>query len=761
MTPSANDWPLVSCIMPTFNRRPFVPGAIRSFLRQDFPNKELVIVDDGTDAIGDLVPADPRVRYIRLSRRATVGSKRNLACEEARGSLIAHWDDDDWHAPRRLRCQVEALLEDGGDLCGLKTLLFYDTRNGRAWRYDYPDGHRPWLSGSSMLYTRDFWRKHPFPEVDAGEDTQFVRRADSRRLAILADFTIHVSIIHGRNVSPKQTGGAWWQPYPAEEVRQLIGEDWGADSQGVPAMPPQSAALEAPMEPTTPPGPTPIRNIFACLVHESPECVADLVRNLRHLDPNSAVLLYNGSPDPNLLDGAIPFELLGAVLHPSPRPMRWGRLHDFALDCMRFALVHLPFDTLTIVDSDQLALRPGYSSRLTAFLAEESGVGLLSNSPELQGPCTRVQPARVAHAEIDLWRPFLRRFPDGESKFVHWGFWPSTVFTAGSARDLVRLFDEDEQLHRIFGETRIWATEEVVLPTLVALLGYRVVANPCSYDFVRYRTPYSVQQLEAALGRPDVFWAHPIPRRLEDPLRKHIRGRFHDYHEITPTPVGVPAPSGRQVGTSTPPPFLRALPILSRMKKIEGWLDEDEADLLIGATVRALGEHPQARAIVEVGSYCGRATVVLGSVVKAIRPSARVWSVDPHDGKQGTADRYIQVGPSLEKLRSNVDAAGLDDVVEIVRAAAPQVEWKECIALLLIDGLHDHASVSSDFSHFEPWLAEGGYVAFHDYAAYYPGVAAFVNELLAAGRYQRMALAGTMIVLRKMTQPSADEAEAT
>ncbi len=70
-------------------------------------------MDDGTDAIGDLVPADPRVRYIRLSRRATVGSKRNLACEEARGSLIAHWDDDDWHAPRRLRCQVEALLEDG------------------------------------------------------------------------------------------------------------------------------------------------------------------------------------------------------------------------------------------------------------------------------------------------------------------------------------------------------------------------------------------------------------------------------------------------------------------------------------------------------------------------------------------------------------------------------------------------------------------------------------------------------------------------
>jgi glycosyltransferase involved in cell wall biosynthesis len=38
---------LVSCIMPTFNRRAFVPQAIRYFLRQDFEHKELIIVDDG------------------------------------------------------------------------------------------------------------------------------------------------------------------------------------------------------------------------------------------------------------------------------------------------------------------------------------------------------------------------------------------------------------------------------------------------------------------------------------------------------------------------------------------------------------------------------------------------------------------------------------------------------------------------------------------------------------------------------------------
>jgi len=751
MTPHTDGLPLVSCIMPTCDRRPFVARAIRYFLRQDFPNKELVIVDDGTDAVRDLVPADPQVRYVRLPRRAPIGAKRNLACEHAAGALIAHWDDDDWHAPRRLRCQVEALLRAEADLCGLKTLLYYDTRTGQAWRYAYPDGQRPWLSGSSLLYTRAFWAGHHFPETNLGEDSHFVWSADPGRLIALTDFTVHVGIIHGQNVSPKQTGGAWWHPHPVEEVGRVMGDDWRDYRRGA-AEPPPLAEAQADGKPAA--EPPPLRNVFACLVHESPECVVDLVRNLRHLDPTSAVLLYNGSKNPRLLDGVFPFERYGAELHPAPRPMEWGRLHDFAIDCMRFALTRGPFDALTIVDSDQLALRPGYSNRLASCLGGRPDVGMLGNSAEIQPPHTNIPPARFAHAEIDLWRPFLQRFPDGEAKFVHWSFWPTTVFTAAAVRGLVKLFDEDQQLQQILRASRIWATEEVIFPTLVALLGYRVAANPCSYDFVKFRTPYSLQQLDGALGRLDVFWAHPIPRRYEDPLRKHVRGRFHDYGAAL-TPTG-PAPAE----SPAPPSFLLTRPILARMRGVEGWLEEDEADVLMGATVRALADLPEARAVVEVGSYCGRGTVVLGGVVQAVRPTARVWAVDPHDGKLGAAGQYVTVAPSLEKLKVNVAAAGLGDVVEIVHSPAPQVPWQEPIALLLIDGLHDYANVAQDFFHFEPWLADGGYVAFHDYASYFPGVVAFVNELLAKGDYRRANAAGSLIVLQKRPRPAETEPEA-
>ena len=82
--------PLVSCIMPTYNRRKFVPHAIRYFLRQEHQNKELIIVDDGTDCIADLIPDHGAIKYIRLTSKITLGEKLNIACSNASGSIIAN-----------------------------------------------------------------------------------------------------------------------------------------------------------------------------------------------------------------------------------------------------------------------------------------------------------------------------------------------------------------------------------------------------------------------------------------------------------------------------------------------------------------------------------------------------------------------------------------------------------------------------------------------------------------------------------------------
>jgi O-antigen biosynthesis protein len=55
-----------------------------------------VVLDDGDDRVEDLIPPDPRIRYVALDRRLVLGEKRNRACELARRELIVHQDDDDW-----------------------------------------------------------------------------------------------------------------------------------------------------------------------------------------------------------------------------------------------------------------------------------------------------------------------------------------------------------------------------------------------------------------------------------------------------------------------------------------------------------------------------------------------------------------------------------------------------------------------------------------------------------------------------------------
>src|SRR5258708_2525014 len=111
-----------------------------------------------------------------------------------------------------------------------------------------------------------------------------------------------------------------------------------------------------------------------------------------------------------------------------------------------------------------------------------------------------------------------------------------------------------------------------------------------------------------------------------------------------------------------PPPdgLLLALPILERMRQVEGWLEDDEADLLIAAAARALAAPGERPAVVEVGSYCGRSTVVLGSVVRAVRPGGRVYAIDPHQGQVGAADGQLYAGPpTLPRFVHNIAAAGL------------------------------------------------------------------------------------------------------
>ena len=210
--------------MPTADRRRFVPLAIRNFQAQDYPHKELVIVDDGRESVADLVPADPSIRYVRLTGRRSLGAKRNECVEAARGDLIMHWDDDDWMAAHRISYQVEALLQEDAEVCGLERMLFYHVDKDEVWLYQYPDRQSPWLAGGSLLYTREFWRRSPFPNIQVASDTRFVwDRPMDRRVAV-SDYQFYVAMVHTANTSPKVFTSPYWTRSDAD-LKSLMGRD--------------------------------------------------------------------------------------------------------------------------------------------------------------------------------------------------------------------------------------------------------------------------------------------------------------------------------------------------------------------------------------------------------------------------------------------------------------------------------------------------------------------------------------------------------
>jgi glycosyltransferase involved in cell wall biosynthesis len=100
--------PLVSVIIPTYNRAWVLREAIDSILAQEFKDFELIVVDDGsTDNTGEILDSyEQDILVLRQSNKG-VSAARNRGIDAAEGRLIAFLDSDDLWLPRKLSSQVD------------------------------------------------------------------------------------------------------------------------------------------------------------------------------------------------------------------------------------------------------------------------------------------------------------------------------------------------------------------------------------------------------------------------------------------------------------------------------------------------------------------------------------------------------------------------------------------------------------------------------------------------------------------------------
>lgn len=104
--------PLVSAIVPTYNRLPYLREAVASVFAQTYDNWELIVVDDGsTDGTAAYLAGlgDQRVRVVRVDHCANPARVRNLGVGRANGFYLAFLDSDDLWRPSKLERQVAAL----------------------------------------------------------------------------------------------------------------------------------------------------------------------------------------------------------------------------------------------------------------------------------------------------------------------------------------------------------------------------------------------------------------------------------------------------------------------------------------------------------------------------------------------------------------------------------------------------------------------------------------------------------------------------
>lgn len=125
--------PLVSVIIPVYNRLEYISEAIGSVLSQSYPNYEIVIVNDGStvDVYRALEKVRDKIRYLSHEKNKGLAATRNTGIKGSQGKYIAFLDDDDLFEDRKLELQVQ-ILENHPEI----GLVYSDCFEYEDWKKD-------------------------------------------------------------------------------------------------------------------------------------------------------------------------------------------------------------------------------------------------------------------------------------------------------------------------------------------------------------------------------------------------------------------------------------------------------------------------------------------------------------------------------------------------------------------------------------------------------------------------------------------------
>jgi len=209
--------PIISVIMPTYNRLKFLPETVESILNQTLSDFELIIINDGsTDGTDEWITqqTDKRIRYINFSKNQGLSNARNKGLDVAKGKYIAFADDDDINDPKRFEEQVAAFEADEEVvLCGCH-VQFFGSRNLVQRYSEKPLSYRvkaiyelPFHFPACMM-KRSYIKKVNLrfqPDVWAADDYYFLMKIVSKAKATVVPKILYHYRWHDASLSVSST----------------------------------------------------------------------------------------------------------------------------------------------------------------------------------------------------------------------------------------------------------------------------------------------------------------------------------------------------------------------------------------------------------------------------------------------------------------------------------------------------------------------------------------------------------------------------
>ncbi|WP_460808233.1 class I SAM-dependent methyltransferase [Nocardioides salsibiostraticola] len=208
--------------------------------------------------------------------------------------------------------------------------------------------------------------------------------------------------------------------------------------------------------------------------------------------------------------------------------------------------------------------------------------------------------------------------------------------------------------------------------------------------------------------------------------------------------------------------------LLEHARSAGGFMPTDEGMLLHRRAVERAPHGP----LLEVGTYCGKSAIYLGSAARH-DPDGVVFTVDHHRGSEENqagwehhdpelVDAEFGLMDTLPVFRRNVARAGLEDRVMAVVGPSTTISrwWRTPLSLLFIDGGHAEIHAQNDYSGWAPWLMTGGFLVIHDvFEGPADGGQAPYHVFLRAlesGSFEQVETVGSMRVLRRTTGDAGD-----